>query len=280
MNKLVLLSMIAMLFSASLCAQDVIVKKDSTTIKAKITEVNKHTITYKKADYPDGPTFQIKKSKLQKIEYKNGDQTVFEKKHFFKSEKPLTVRDGWHLGLHYTPGMNVALTNGAEPVFANNMGFDAKYYFNNNWGIKTGGLYQFFDMGESGGNGENLYREDGTPSDNEDGDNENDNDFMVSAIGVPLHAVFTSGKRLGVNIEAGVSYFYPLNSPLNTSTGFSDNVLLTAETLLGGSYRFNSKLGIDAGVLLQVDLVNYTGQKNSNNLFTGLQLGVSYKIGK
>ena len=275
--------MIAMLFSAPLCAQDVIVKKDSTTIKAKITEVNKHTITYKKADYPDGPTFQIKKSKLQKIEYQNGDQTVFEKKHFFKSEKPLTARDGWHLGLHYTPGMNVALTNGAEPVFANNMGFDAKYYFNNNWGIKTGVLYQFFDMGESTNGGENFSREDGIPSGNEgsDGsDNGNESDLTVSAIGVPVHAVFTSGKRLGINIEAGVSYFYPLNSPLNTSTGFSDNVLLTAETLLGGSYRFNSKLAMDAGVLLQVDLVNYTGQKNSNNLFTGLQLGVSYKIGK
>ncbi len=54
-------------------AQDMIVKKDGTIIKAKVTEVNEESVKYKKADNPDGPLYSISKENITAINYANGD---------------------------------------------------------------------------------------------------------------------------------------------------------------------------------------------------------------
>lgn len=57
--------------------QDVIVKKNSETIKAKITEINQDDIKFKKWDNLDGPTYTLLKSDINTILYQNGDADVF-----------------------------------------------------------------------------------------------------------------------------------------------------------------------------------------------------------
>ena len=58
-------------------AQDVIVKKDGSTILSKILEVNPNDVKYKKFSNPNGPTYTIIKSEIMSINYENGDKDVF-----------------------------------------------------------------------------------------------------------------------------------------------------------------------------------------------------------
>ena len=63
------------LFCASLIsmAQDVIVKKDGTTIQSKVLEISETAIRYKKWSNQDGPLYSIKRSSVDSITYQNGE---------------------------------------------------------------------------------------------------------------------------------------------------------------------------------------------------------------
>lgn len=58
-------------------AQDVIVKKDGSTILSKVLEVNINDVKYKKFSNLNGPTYTIGKAELTSINYENGDLDVF-----------------------------------------------------------------------------------------------------------------------------------------------------------------------------------------------------------
>ena len=58
-------------------AQDIIIKKNSERIDAKILEVSDSEVSYKKTDYIDGPTFIVKTSEISSIIYSNGEVQAF-----------------------------------------------------------------------------------------------------------------------------------------------------------------------------------------------------------
>lgn len=58
-------------------AQDVIVKKDGSTILSKVLEVTSSEVKYKKFSNQEGPTYTIKVSELQAINYQNGEKDSF-----------------------------------------------------------------------------------------------------------------------------------------------------------------------------------------------------------
>ena len=66
-----------MLITSVCCAQDIIVKKDGGTIQAKVIEVGKYELKYKKFDNQDGPTYTISTQELQSINYENGTKDSF-----------------------------------------------------------------------------------------------------------------------------------------------------------------------------------------------------------
>ena len=72
-----LLILLFVLCTGTVSAQDVIVKKDGSTILSKVLEVGQSEIKYKKFDNLDGPTYTIKKSELQSINYQNGAKDTF-----------------------------------------------------------------------------------------------------------------------------------------------------------------------------------------------------------
>lgn len=76
MKKLLLTIVI---LSVSICtyAQDRIIKKDKSEIKAKILEIGDLEIKYKKEENPDGPTYSIKKADVNVVIYKNGQVETF-----------------------------------------------------------------------------------------------------------------------------------------------------------------------------------------------------------
>ena len=66
-----------LLCSPAVIAQDVIVKKDGSTILAKVLEVNTDNIKYKKHSNQNGPTYTILVSDLLSINYSNGEKDDF-----------------------------------------------------------------------------------------------------------------------------------------------------------------------------------------------------------
>ncbi len=61
-------------------AQDIIVKKDGTSIHAKVLDITPNDIKYKKWSNLEGPTYTVLASEIQKIIYKNGDVDNFNAK--------------------------------------------------------------------------------------------------------------------------------------------------------------------------------------------------------
>lgn len=80
MAKTIIKLIIGLLFLSSLHvnAQDVIVKKDNSTILSKITKVSTTEIEFKKWSNLDGPTYIISISDVIRINYENGEYDIFE----------------------------------------------------------------------------------------------------------------------------------------------------------------------------------------------------------
>ncbi len=75
-NILFTLLFIIGVFSLSY-AQDMITKKNSEDIKAKVLEVTTSEIKFKKFENLNGPTFSLSKSEVIMIRYENGTKDVF-----------------------------------------------------------------------------------------------------------------------------------------------------------------------------------------------------------
>ena len=61
----------------SVTAQDVILKKDNTTVLSKVLEITTSEIKYKKWSNQDGPTYTISRSEVTRINFQNGDVEKF-----------------------------------------------------------------------------------------------------------------------------------------------------------------------------------------------------------
>jgi hypothetical protein len=77
MKKISALLIALLLNSGLIFAQDMITKKSSEDIKAKILEVTTTEIKYKKFEDQTGPTFSILKSDVLMVRYENGSKDVF-----------------------------------------------------------------------------------------------------------------------------------------------------------------------------------------------------------
>ena len=75
MKKVLLFLML--LSATSVFAQDVIVKKDGTTILSKVVEIGSAEVKYKKFSNQNGPTYTITKAEIQAINYENGEKDTF-----------------------------------------------------------------------------------------------------------------------------------------------------------------------------------------------------------
>lgn len=71
----------------SIFAQDVIYKKDSTSIQAKVSEITETVIKYKKFTNPNGPSYEVSKSEIVKIVYPDGSVDDFVKENQSAAKK-------------------------------------------------------------------------------------------------------------------------------------------------------------------------------------------------
>lgn len=72
-----ILFLLALFSTTILNAQDVIVKKDGSTIICKVVEIGTSEVKYKKYSNLEGPLYTLIASDIQIINYENGDQESF-----------------------------------------------------------------------------------------------------------------------------------------------------------------------------------------------------------
>ncbi len=77
MRKFIVYTSIIFISITSGTAQDLIIKRNTEEIPAKVFEVTPTEIKYKRADHLDGPTFIIPKSEVFMIRYENGTNDIF-----------------------------------------------------------------------------------------------------------------------------------------------------------------------------------------------------------
>lgn len=75
--KNALLAIFLLGLTGTAVSQDVILKKDDTTVLSKVIEVTSTEIKYKKWSNQDGPTYSISRSLVTSISYQNGDVEKF-----------------------------------------------------------------------------------------------------------------------------------------------------------------------------------------------------------
>lgn len=71
--------LLCMVLSSVAFAQDLIVKRDGSTIKAKVERVTESEIFYRKSSNLNGPQYTINRSEVNSITYENGEKDVFNK---------------------------------------------------------------------------------------------------------------------------------------------------------------------------------------------------------
>lgn len=78
MNRAIFTLVVGLFILTTICAnaQDVIVKKDNSTIISKVIKISSTEIEYKKWTNLDGPTYTINKSDVVSINYQNGEVEV------------------------------------------------------------------------------------------------------------------------------------------------------------------------------------------------------------
>ena len=70
-------SLILLCSTGTAMAQDVIVKKDQSTVMSKVLEITSTEIKYKKWSNQDGPTYSISRTEVVSINYQNGNVDKF-----------------------------------------------------------------------------------------------------------------------------------------------------------------------------------------------------------
>lgn len=66
-------------FCTVILAQDIIHKKDGTSVKSNVLEIGTNEVKYKKWENPNGPTYTISLSIISFIRYQNGQVDTFNK---------------------------------------------------------------------------------------------------------------------------------------------------------------------------------------------------------
>ena len=93
--KTICLIIVVLCFSTIAKSQDVIVKKDNTTILSKVTKITTTEIEYKKWSNLDGPIYTISKSEIISINYQNGEVEKFSEEVIItdKTEDPVVQQE-------------------------------------------------------------------------------------------------------------------------------------------------------------------------------------------
>jgi len=94
--KTLFLSITAIGFATGSFAQDRLYKRNGDVIDGKVKSVDVKSVTYKRSDNPKGPDYTINKAEIEKVEYENGTEDVFDnnrKRSFREDDEDMEGRE-------------------------------------------------------------------------------------------------------------------------------------------------------------------------------------------
>ena len=77
MKKLIILLFVSFGLLWTVQAQDIMIRRDGSEVRAKILEINPDEICYKRFDNQEGPVYWERKEEILKIKYANGTEDIF-----------------------------------------------------------------------------------------------------------------------------------------------------------------------------------------------------------
>ena len=113
-------------------AQDVIVKKDGSTIISKVLEITSTEVKYKKFSNLEGPTYTLLKSEIQGINYENGEKDTFTQDPRIEPAQEMSddpddnnrVPDRMHMGIRAGSSLSLGDDIGGLLFVQGGFGFD------------------------------------------------------------------------------------------------------------------------------------------------------------
>ena len=141
MKKVFLILVAIIGFGISAIAQDIILKKDGSEIKAKVLEITDQQIKYKEFDFQNGPIRNINISEVFMITYENGQKEVFKlnetKNSSSKRQRVTNCTKNLALGMDIGLGGSMAGIVGltSETLLSTALGIRVMYHLNPYFGI-------------------------------------------------------------------------------------------------------------------------------------------------
>lgn len=152
------LSLLFLLLIATLTtqAQDVIHLMDGTEQKAIVKTVAARTVTYKRADNPDGPDYTLSSNTIDHITYAKGTETTYAQLHYNGMPKPHRTPRQLHAEhkLNEKPLLEVAQVKVAPSSLFDPWGMmlpiSVEYNFGKHYGVELMGAIPFDRLPASG----------------------------------------------------------------------------------------------------------------------------------
>lgn len=144
-------ALFTLLVSGTLFGQDIINLKNKTSIKAKVLNVGVKTISYKKSDNLDGPSYELRNREVNNILYENGTQEVIQNiaKDFSSSKNVISFNYGdlavSRVGISYERLFAKSKLGVKIPVSVSFSNYD---YYNYNAKMQTGLDFNYYPMGQ------------------------------------------------------------------------------------------------------------------------------------
>ena len=87
MKRFLFISCFLIAGQLAICAQELIITVDAEKIEAHILQISEAEVQYKKASYPEGPTFIIATDKIASITFANGEVQTFHQQNAVEEKK-------------------------------------------------------------------------------------------------------------------------------------------------------------------------------------------------
>ena len=129
-------------FGISANAQDIILKKDASEIKAKVLEITDQQVKYKEFDFQNGPTRNINISEVFMITYENGKREVFntlnESNAYISKQQSVincAKKTAFGLDMGFGGSFDVLYGQKSDTWSATSLGMRVTHHFNPYFGI-------------------------------------------------------------------------------------------------------------------------------------------------
>lgn len=145
------IGLFTLLLTSTIIGQDVINLKNKTSIKAKVLNVGVKTISYKKSDNLDGPSYELRNREVNNILYENGTQEIIKAvaKDFSESKNVISFNYGdlavSRVGISYERLFADAKLGVKVPI---SLSFSNYNYYNSYAKMQTGLDFIYYPLGQ------------------------------------------------------------------------------------------------------------------------------------